>query len=98
VRSVNRIYIPPHSVATVVGRTDNKFCNKTCLVSEIPATQLNAFAVERLLVTKKRRKLPVRILNHTPHEFIIRANQAVAIVTDISGDNITGKNPPRWVN
>jgi len=54
------------------------------MVSEIPATQFNAFAVERILVTNRGRKLPVRILNHTPHELIIRANQAVATVTDVS--------------
>ncbi len=86
VRSVNRIYIPPHSVATITARTDKAFCNKTCLISEIPATQFNAFAVERILVTNRKRTVPVRILNHTPHELIIRAKQAIATVTDVTGD------------
>jgi len=89
VRSVNRVYIPPYSVATIVAKTDNVYRNRICLVSEVPATQFNAFAVERILVTNRNRKVPVRILNHTPHELIIRAKQAVATVEDISGENAT---------
>ena len=86
VRSVNRIYIPPHSIATITARTHKGFRNKTCLISEIPATQFNAFAVERILVTNRNRVVPVRILNHTPRELIIRAKQPVATVADVTGD------------
>lgn len=89
VRSIHRIYIPPYSIATIVAKTDQAFCNRTCLVSEIPTTQFNTFAVERIVVTNRNRKIPVRILNHTPHEIIIKAKQAVATVAEITSKNAT---------